>query len=132
MNPIYTVKFYKQFSIEFQNYPLCQQDKILDFVETFEQHGLSDFSKYNGKISQSWATLQEEDINYHYAKNNNLWHYHIGIPHYKQLHQKYKTSDVVLHFQWHNQGSTVYLVDIYDHYKVDGSFYLPPPEYLAR
>ncbi len=46
----YLVKFHKQFAIEFKNYPKNQQDKILDFIETFEQHGLSDFAKYDGKL----------------------------------------------------------------------------------
>jgi mRNA-degrading endonuclease RelE of RelBE toxin-antitoxin system len=130
MNPVYTVKFRKQFAIEFQYYPDFQQDKILDFVETFEQHGLSDFSKYTGKISQSWSNLQPSNSDYRYAQKNHLWHYHIGIPKYEQLHSKYKTSDVVLHFQWHNKGNTICLVDIYSHYKIDGSFYLPSPDYL--
>jgi len=130
MNPVYTVKFRRQFAIEFQYYPNFQQDKILDFVEIFEQWGLSDFSKYNGKISPSWSGLEKTETNYDYAKNNNLWHYHIGIPKYQQLHPKYQTSDIVLHFQWHNKGNIIYLVDIYSHYKNDGSFYLPSPRYL--
>ena len=124
----YRVEFCKQFAIEFKNYPKNQQDKILDFIETFEQHGLSDFAKYDGKITPSWSGLKISNPNYIYTKENNLWHYHIGIPIYQQVHSKYKTSDVVLHFQW-QQG---YLVDIYNHYTHDGSFYLPSFNYLAQ
>ena len=128
----YRVKFHKQFAIEFRNYPKNQQDKIFDFIETFKQHGLSDFSKYDGKIAPSWSNLEGSNPNYIYAKANNLWHYHIGIPIYQQIHSKYKTSDVVLHFQWRQGENVIYLVDIYNHYKHDGSFYLPSFSYLAQ
>ena len=130
MASFYRVEFRRQFAIEFKNYPKNQQDKILDFIETFEQQGLTDFSKYAGKIAPSWSNLKSSNPNYAYAKENNLWHYHIGIPIYQQLHAKYKTSDVVLHFQWQQGENVIYLVDIYSHYRYDGSFYLPPSNYL--
>lgn len=45
--------FGKQFAVEFGNYPENQQDKISDFTDVYEKYGLNDFSKYQGKISQS-------------------------------------------------------------------------------
>lgn len=132
MSSVYHVRMNRQFSIEFGNYPEYQQDKILDFVNLFKQFGLSDFSKYDGKIAPSWSNLESSNPNYIYAKANNLWHYHIGIPIYQQVHSKYKTSNVVLHFQWEQGENVIYLVDIYNHYKHDGSFYLPSSGYLTQ
>jgi hypothetical protein len=127
----FTFSFKKQFAIEFLRYPIEQQDKILGFAETFEQHGLGDFSCYQGKITPSWKGVYPPHPDYEYALTNDLWHYHIGIPHYTSVHAKYMTSDCVLHFQWVNQGNHIDLVDIYDHYRADGSFYLPPLANLA-
>jgi mRNA-degrading endonuclease RelE of RelBE toxin-antitoxin system len=129
-NNLYIVNFHKQFLAEFKNYPKEQQNKILDFIDIFEEYGLSDFTKYEGKIAPSWSGQNISLDNSIYAKGNDLWHYHIGIPFYNQLHSRYKTSSVVLHFQWKDRGNTIYLADIYDHYDCNGNFYLPPPHYL--
>ncbi len=80
MSSIYHVGMNRQFSIEFENYPEYQQDKILDFVNLFKKFGLSDFSKYDGKITPSWSSLKSSNPNYIYAKANNLWHYHEKSP----------------------------------------------------
>jgi mRNA-degrading endonuclease RelE of RelBE toxin-antitoxin system len=119
----------KKFSLEFKNFPEQQQNKILDFILNFKQNGLKNFSFYEGKISHSWKNLEENSDKYKYAKNNKLWHYHIGIPEYIQNHLKFKTSDVVLHFQWKDEY-TIKLVDIYDHYDSKGIFYLPKKKNL--
>jgi hypothetical protein len=122
----YEVYYLPQFKKEFTNYPTYQQDKILDFTDIYEVYGLSNFDKYEGKITPSWSNLDPSDPNYSYTRDNNLWHYHIGIPEYKQMHSKYKTSKVVLHFQWEDKGNIINLVDLYNHYLRDGTFYLPP------
>ena len=126
----YSFGFKKQFAVEFNRFPKTQQDKITEFLESYSRVGLSDFSKYEGKISQSWSGNASQS-DYDYAKGNHLWHYHIGLPtYYSKIHQKYKTSDWVLHFQWVNNGSHIEIVDIYSHYKSGGEFYLPKPESL--
>ncbi|EMQ4855843.1 hypothetical protein AAIB78_000677 [Morganella morganii] len=119
------------FAREFKNFPLDQQDKILDFVDVYENNGLSDFSCYEGKIACSWRGLDTTDAKYTYARQNELWHYHIGIPEFRSQNGKYKTSDWVLHFQWDRKNNTISLVDMYKHYTRDGIFYLPDPAYLA-
>lgn len=118
------------FAVEFANFPQDQQDAILDFTDIFEKHGLADFSKYPGKITYSWKGLQAGSAEFVYAQSNDLWHYHVGIPHYNHVHPKYATSDWVLHFQWQQQGTHVNLVDIFQHYTSTGKFYMPPPPYL--
>lgn len=127
----YTWSFKTKFSQEFSNFPEDQQNKILDFTEVYEIHGLSDFTMYEGKISPSWYGLVETDPAHAYAQLNHLWHYHIGIPTYTTRHGKYKTSDMVLHFQWPDRGTHIDIVDVYYHYKSDGSFYVPSIGYLT-
>lgn len=120
----YSYGFKPIFAVEFSNFPTDQQDKILDFGETFERFGLSDFSKYIGKISPSWAGNASAS-DYQFALQHDLWHYHIGIPTYTSVHSTYKTSDWVLHFQWRSKGNHIDLLDLYSHYRWDGTFYLP-------
>ncbi|ENW85180.1 hypothetical protein F908_00079 [Acinetobacter sp. NIPH 284] len=127
----YTWEFGKQFAVEFGNYPENQQDKILDFTDVYEKYGLNDFSKYQGKISQSWRGIDKTHPIYDYAYSNNLWHYHIGIPEYvKSKYNNYLTSDMILHFQWKNRSNHIFIADITWHYKSNGEFWLPEPNYL--
>lgn len=128
----FVVGFKRQFQVEFSRFPVDQQTKVVEFIKQYQAVGLSDFSKYEGKISPSWSGLDSTHSNYAFAYANDLWHYHIGIPSYKQVHPTYKTSDWVLHFQWIGKGPRIDLVDLYQHYKVDGSFYLPPQTSLAQ
>ena len=127
----YTWEFGKQFAVEFGNYPENQQDKILDFTVVYEKYGLNDFSKYQGKISRSWRGIDKTHPIYDYAYSNNLWHYHIGIPEYvKSKYNNYLTSDMILHFQWKNRSNHIFIADITWHYKSNGEFWLPEPNYL--
>lgn len=128
---MYTYSFLSKFKAEFANFPKDQQEKILDFLQIYLAHGFADFSKYTGKISPSWAGLEETDPNYIYCHANSLWHYHIGIPEYVKNHDKYKTSEWVLHFQM-SSDTHINLVDIYSHYDKKGNFYIPSGEYLKR
>lgn len=106
------------------------QDGVLEFVETFELYGLSDFTQYPGKITPSWKGVEESSSSFKFAYENSLWHYHIGVPQYVSVHPKYKTSDYVLHFQWLQGSSHIDLVDVSAHYKSTGAFYMPSNEYL--
>ncbi|WP_256078036.1 hypothetical protein [Massilia sp. YIM B04103] len=129
----FTWSFKTRFAHEFSNYPRDQQDKILDFIALLTQHGLTDFGKFSGKFSASWKGLASSDPAYAHARSNELWHYHIGIPRYRNTRGKDQTSDWILHFQWPHKnagGTHIDLVDICYHYKADGSFYLPAAGYL--
>lgn len=127
----FTWSFNAKFASEFSNFPKDQQVSIASFLFTYEANGLHDLTKFEGKIAPSWSGVPESDYAHSYTRANNLWHYHIGIPVYESRHPKYKTSDMVLHFQWPNKGAHINLADVYFHYKSDGSFYLPPVEYLV-
>lgn len=128
----YTWGFRAQFAREFLNYPADQQDAIRSFTHTFEQYGLRNETFYPGKLRSSWATLVASDPVYSYAKDNDLWHYHLGLPAYKQSQYGYSTSDWLLHFQWVNNGDHIDLVDVCYHQCSDGSFYLPKVGYLDK
>lgn len=126
----YTLGYKAQFAIEFERYQEVQQRKVLQFVQCYYQHGLNDFSVYKGKISPSWKGAPLEKAAY--ARQNALWHYHIGLPTYRQSPSgSYLTSDQVLHFQWKDKGKHVDLVDLYDHYDRHGNFWIPPLTTLA-
>jgi len=85
-------------------------DKIDDFIEHFELYGLfgnpaKGEPAWVGKVSPSWnlpASYVGEDKEHiiSYAKQNKLWHAHIGDPEFTVTHHgKYQTSDWVIHFQ---------------------------------
>ena len=120
-----------KFEKEFILLPTKDQDKIIEFTDVYEKFGLSDFSRYPGKITPSWNGQDISSTDRIYAQLNSLWHYHIGIPEYREVHQTYKTSDWVLHFQWPKKGNRIILVDLYSHYTSSGDFYLPPSSYLS-
>lgn len=126
----YTWAFGKKFATEFSYLIKSDQDKILDFIDIFETSGLSDFSLYAGKITPSWTGNNISSSDSAYARANCLWHYHIGIPTYQQVHSKYKTSEWLLHFQWLEKGIDISIIDLYSHYTSEGDFYLPPESYL--
>ncbi|MFS7192754.1 MULTISPECIES: hypothetical protein [Serratia] len=136
MVPTYTWSISSVFAKQFDNLSTGDQDCILDFTDIFEAHGLSDFKKYVGKISPSWKGLNVEDaeqkLTFDYAKSNDLWHYHVGLPVYVKKHDKYLTSDWVVHFQWKQGSNHIDIVDMCYHYTADGKFYIPKPEYLAK
>lgn len=127
----YTWEFGKKFAVEFKNYPENQQDKILDFTDIYEENGLSDFSKFQGKIAPSWRGIDKTHPIYDFTYSNSLWHYHVGLPEYiKSKYNNYLTSDMILHFQWKNNINHIRILDITWHYKANGLFWLPKSNYL--
>lgn len=127
----YSWEFGKQFAVQFGHYPEDQQDKILDFTDIYEEFGLKDFSKYQGKITPSWRGIDKTDPIYDFTYSNNLWHYHIGMPDYvKSKYNNYSTSDMILHFQRKDHKKLIRLLDITWHYKANGEFWLPTNECL--
>ena len=127
----YTWEFGKKFAVEFKNYPENQQDKILEFTDIYEENGLSDFSKFQGKIAPSWRGIDKTHPIYDFTYSNSLWHYHVGLPEYiKSKYNNYLTSDMILHFQWKNNSNHIRVLDITWHYKRNGEFWLPNSDYL--
>lgn len=127
----YEFEFGHLFLEEYKHYPRDQQDAIASFLKTFLTYGLYDFSNFKGKVACSWKGLSNNHPHFDFAKKNNLWHYHIGIPDYQQsLYFDYKTSDYLLHFMLLHNRTKIVLIDTTCHYRADGTFWLPGPEYL--
>ncbi|MBB1485905.1 hypothetical protein [Oceanospirillum sediminis] len=131
MNAVVQVDFSDQFSIEYSRFDLDQRKMVLQFIALVQQHGLQDFSIFPGKVTPSWKNASPDDEAY--ARFHELWHYHVGYPEYEEKeHGLYMVSDWLLHFQWKKDEERIILVDMYEHWKADGSFYLPPEKYLEQ
>lgn len=128
----YTVSFTVQFAREFQVFPVYQQTAITSFITTYQAHGLDNQTKFQGRVSPSWHNLPPNHPDYQYAYANDLWHYHLGLPEYNGSQQWGRVSDWLLHFQWKERGPHISLVDVYHHYRSDGTFYLPPATSLQE
>jgi hypothetical protein len=129
----YTVSFSLEFARNFARFPAADQVKIIDFQTLFESVGLGDFSKYPGKIAPSWSGSATRPAAA-FAKANDLWHYHVGIPTFKTtVGGMYMTSDWLLHFQWpdwRTNGPQIHIVDLLPHNGSSGAFNLPSPTAL--
>lgn len=121
----FTVSFKLQFAKEFAVFAPDQQMAVASFVSTYQSHGLDDQTKFPGRISPSWHNLPTNHPNHKYTLENELWHYHVGLPMYSGSGQWGRVSDWLLHFQWPGRGPHISLVDLYQHYRADRSFYLP-------
>lgn len=134
MSSGFSWSFNKLFSKEFKNYPKDQQDKILEFLDIIEEHGIppGEYSVFPGKLSVSWRGLDESHPNYAHAKSNHLWHYHLGLPCFKQSPGGFLTSDWLLHFQYSYGSNHIHLADTYMHKTSDNKFYLPSDAYLTK
>ena len=133
----YTFKSRGYFNNQLAEASQIELKKFGEFLKIYNVYGLSDFSKYPGKISPSWSNLSFVHPDYQYAKDNSLWHYHIGLPSYRRWPNcSYQTSDKILHFQWPDRGNKIYLVEIAPHSQNSSKilnknqFTLPTPEKL--
>lgn len=129
----FVVHWGKLFAQEYANLPLEQQEKVDDFIDLFERHGINGYLReYPGKMVNSWDPVPTSDKQYYHARSNHLWHYHIGLPEYKQRGQApYMTSRDLLHFSWPHKKNEIVLVCLAPHY-VDGKFFMPGIDHLVK
>lgn len=118
------------FSNNFRNFPCDDQHKIVTFIQHCQANGLTGLP---GKLKPS-TDVPGTDPDYHnkvqYARDNYLWHYHIGIPDYEQQNffAKVWTSRYVLHFQRFPGSKIIRIVDLDDHRPMS----LPKRDYLIK
>lgn len=118
------------FAQQFKHFPAGDQVKIADFIIHCQTHGLT---RLPGKIRHS-DNVPGTDPDYYtkvrYARDNYLWHYHIGIPVYDRPAPwiPYLTSEYVLHFQKFPGNKVIRIVDLGDH----DPMLLPQPQYLFK
>ncbi len=122
---IIQVSFGEVFINHLTNFPTEDQKKIFDFASHITING---FSGLPGRVKQS-TDVDKNDHKFlekvRYARDNNLWHYHIGIPSYDES-KPYGdwTSKYVLHYT--HLGNDVIIVDMDSH----PPFNLPAEHYL--
>lgn len=121
------VKYSALFKQMLKNFPKADQLKIRAFETHVRQHG---FSGLEGR-NKSSADVPTDDPNWlqkvRQARDNNLWHYHIGIPHYDEsCRYGDKTSKYVLHYIYDHVEDILTLVYMSPH----PPFELPDESYL--
>ena len=92
------VIFGEEFIKQFKNFPESDQRKIYDFVIHVRHYG---FNGLKGRNKPS-HNVDKNDSNFatkvRYAIDNDLHHYHIGIPSYTQSPISDMTSEYILHY----------------------------------
>ena len=120
-----TVKFDQLFINRFNNYPVSDQKKIADFAHHINISGFAGLPGRN-KSSDDVDTndhLFIEKVNF--AKENNLYHYPIGIPEYGTTNQIGDwTSEYILHYKY--LDNVVLIADLDNH----PPFILPDIKFL--
>lgn len=98
--PTYEVDFGKTLLLIFSDYARTIQNLVMDFVEYFEKKGIVG---WRGKCTSSEYVPynypdKEKVINF--AKQNSLWHAHIGYPNWQNSKAgNYWSSNFVVHFK---------------------------------
>lgn len=112
------------FAKEYENFPKVDKEKIRTFVAHIEEHGLTNLQGRN----KSSDNVPTHDPNWlekvKYAQKYQLWHYHIGIPHYETANNGEQTSEYVLHYM--READSITLVELSAH----PPFNLPSEDYL--
>lgn len=125
-----TVELSDFFSANIANFPYEDKTKIAQFILHCQTNGLHNLP---GKLKAS-TDVPGIDPDYYakvqYAKENYLWHYHIGIPDYEQRNpfSKVLTSRYVLHFQRFPGNKVIRIVDLDDHCPMT----LPKRDYMIK
>ncbi|MDO4450777.1 MAG: hypothetical protein Q4B79_07470 [Moraxella sp.] len=119
------VRFGQIFLKHFNNFPKADQIKIRAFAKHIEQFGFDGLQGRNKSSDDVPMTHPNWSERILYAKTHNLWHYHIGIPHYEKSKKGDYTSEYVLHYI--KGDDFVKLVDLSAHPPLN----LPSLEYLV-
>lgn len=120
-----TIEYGSLFRKEFANFPVKDQDAIVEFVEHILKFG---FTNLEGR-NKSSDNVHKDDPYFaqkvKYAQEHHLWHYHIGILAF-DLSKPFgdRTSEYVLHYQRFNDR--IKIVD----YSAHPPFNLPTTPYL--
>ena len=111
---ILDVSFSIIFAKNLTKFPIEDRKKIYDYVNHIKEFG---FENLPGKFKKS-NDVDTNDPNFlqktAFANENNLWHYHIGIPAYEKTKGfgNY-TSRYILHYT--HAGNEIKIVDMSDH-----------------
>ncbi|WP_439256877.1 hypothetical protein [Lonepinella sp. BR2271] len=107
------VTFAPSFSQKLRDFIRTDREKVFDFAKHVEQHGFTGLQGRNKSSDQVPSTDPNRKAKIRYAKQHNLWHYHIGIPYYRQSSQGDWVSEFVVHYI--KQDNQITLIDIMPH-----------------
>lgn len=86
------------FQTKLKHFLKADKEKIFKFVQYVHEHGLEGLEGRN----KSSAEVPTDDPNWlakvQFAQKYQLWHYHIGIPHYETAKNGEKVSEYILHY----------------------------------
>lgn len=121
------VTFGRKIKNHLHNFSEQDRQKILDFAIHVQQNGL-DLLPGKNKRSDGFSNDDPQFANkMALVKKYNLWHYHIGIPSYKDsLLGDYKTSEYILHYA--RRADSIEIVDLGRH----PPFHLPSVDCLEQ
>lgn len=118
------VSFSQDFLKKFKNFPTKDKEIISAFVTHISHYG---FTGLKGR-NKSSTDVPKEDPNFlkkvNYAKEHNLWHYHIGIPKYTLSTLGDYVSEYVI--QYSLVGNEVKILSLDPHPPLK----LPPESYF--
>jgi hypothetical protein len=120
-----TVSLGEEFKKAFKNFPKQDRVKIYDFIGHVQNkgfEGLKGRNKSSDNVDKNDPYFKEKAS---YAIENKLYHYHIGIPHYKYSTKGDQTSEYVLHYILVSD-TEIRIVDMDNH----PPFRLPTQKYL--
>lgn len=119
------VKFGLKFQQHMLNFPKQDRLKLTQFITHIENYGFDGLKGRNKSSDEvptddpSWLAKVK------YAQKYNLWHFHIGIPHYTTSPKGDLTSEYVLHYLL--EADFIVLVDMSPHPPLN----LPDESYLV-
>ncbi|MCL1128077.1 hypothetical protein [Shewanella surugensis] len=124
---MYTVDYGRCFLENFKYFPEADKNKITEFIEHYEDHGLVGLP---GRIKNS-DNVDPNDPEFlskvKYAQEHKLWHYHLGIPNYDESNSFGDwTSEYLLHYQ----SVSLYEIKIVD-FDYHPPFSFPESNYLT-
>ena len=125
---MFNVIFSKNFEKLFESLATDNEKQlILNFLFKVRKKGLFNITTddFPGKLAKSWSGTKPDNPKHQYAKDNNLWHYHIGFQEYIKNSRGESTSEWMVHFIWKRYDKTnckeIKLVD-YTPHTINGGF----------
>jgi hypothetical protein len=116
----------EQFTKQLKNYSKEDKRKIFEFITHVQQQGFNGLKGRNKPSHNVDTNDSSFAVKVRYAIDNNLHHYHIGIPSYTQSPNGDMTSEYILHYIRVNDDE-IKIVDMDSH----PPFKMPSEKYLT-
>lgn len=125
------VDYSKHLEKLFSTLTVSVQKGLFDFVKHVESNGLEGLSGLNKPSSEVGTNDRAYLAKVKYTTDNNLFHYHLGVPHYEKMKGfGFYTSEWVVHYMKINDN-VIKCVHVNAHSRQQ-SFRNPSPSMLER